>query len=538
MKTPKQTTWLALMLGGGLWMHGILQAQPAPDAKPDTTTVATATNAPLAEAAEQTNRNESASTNEPATSEQQRERGPLVSIGHDAELKAGETAEAVVVIGGSGKIDGKVRQAAVAVFGDLEVNGEVEQDAVAVFGNLIAGPNAKIHGETVAVGGKVEASPTAVIRGEPVSVDFPNWLKKWFVQCVLKLRPLAPQVGWVWGVAGVFFLLYLLIAAVFPTPVQACVSELTRRPASTFLFGLIAKLLLPLIMLILAATGVGLLVAPFIMAALMLGAILGKVALLEWLGFKIARQFGTASAPSAVVGLVIGSIILTILYMIPVLGLLTFMIASVWGLGAAVTAAFGGLKKEMPAKRVVPIQAASPVGAWPTQTASAEPFNATPSGATDFGPGATPAAEAATATATLPTAPPILPEVLSYPRAGFWERMGAGLLDFILVGILGGLTHFPPLGFLVALAYFAAMWTWKGTTIGGIVLGLKVVRADGGAVTFAAALVRALAAAFSIFVLFLGFLWIAWDGEKQGWHDKIAGTVVLRLPRGTPLVCL
>ncbi len=112
------------------------------------------------------------------------------------------------------------------------------------------------------------------------------------------------------------------------------------------------------------------------------------------------------------------------------------------------------------------------------------------------------------------------------------------MLDFILVGILGGLTHFPPLGFLVALTYFAAMWTWKGTTIGGIVLGLKVVRADGGAVTFAAALVRALAAAFSIFVLFLGFLWIAWDGEKQGWHDKIAGTVVLRLPRGTPLVCL
>jgi uncharacterized RDD family membrane protein YckC len=95
-----------------------------------------------------------------------------------------------------------------------------------------------------------------------------------------------------------------------------------------------------------------------------------------------------------------------------------------------------------------------------------------------------------------------------------------------------------PLGFLIALAYFTGMWAWKGTTIGGIVIGLKVVRVDGDPVTFAVALVRALAAAFSIVVLFLGFLWIAWDAERQGWHDKIAGTVVLKLPRGTPLVCL
>jgi len=56
--------------------------------------------------------------------------------------------------------------------------------------------------------------------------------------------------------------------------------------------------------------------------------------------------------------------------------------------------------------------------------------------------------------------------------------------------------------------------------------------------TFVVALVRALAAFFSAIVLFLGFLWIFWDEEKQSWHDKIAGTVVVRLPRGTPLVCL
>ena len=134
-------------------------------------------------------------------------------------------------------------------------------------------------------------------------------------------------------------------------------------------------------------------------------------------------------------------------------------------------------------------------------------------------------------------APAPLPDVLVYPKAGFWQRMAAGFLDLVLVGILSAFVHGPPLGFLVALAYFVGLWTWRGTTIGGIVLGLKVARIDGQPITLTVALVRALAGAFSILMLFLGILWIAWDKEKQGWHDKIAGTVVLRLPRGTPLVC-
>ena len=77
----------------------------------------------------------------------------------------------------------------------------------------------------------------------------------------------------------------------------------------------------------------------------------------------------------------------------------------------------------------------------------------------------------------------------------------------------------------------------KGTTIGRIVLKLKAVRLDGQPITFPVALVRGLAAAFSVVVFFLGFLWIAWDKEKQSWHDKIADTALVRLPRTQSLVC-
>jgi len=139
---------------------------------------------------------------------------------------------------------------------------------------------------------------------------------------------------------------------------------------------------------------------------------------------------------------------------------------------------------------------------------------------------------------TVSASPPVVSEVLTLPRANFWERMGAAFLDVILVSILGSFVGGPPLGYLVALAYFAGMWAWKGTTIGGIVLNLKVVRLDDQPVTFVVALVRGLASAFSVIVLFLGFFWMIWDREKQTWHDKIAGTVVVRQPRGMPLVCL
>jgi uncharacterized RDD family membrane protein YckC len=457
------------------------------------------------------------------------------------DLKEGETAEAVIVIGGSAKIHGKVRQAAVVVFGNLDVEGEVGDAAVAVLGDLKVGPNARIHHETVAVGGKADIDTNAKLGDPPVTVDFPDWVKTWFKQCFLKLRPLAPQVGWVWAIAGVVFLVYLVIAALFPRPIEISVSELSRRPATTFLIGLLTKILTPLVLVILAATGIGLIVVPFVIAALILCAVVGKVALLQWLGFKLGRHFGTEGLRNPLLALFLGTVILTIFYIVPVVGLLTFAITAVWGLGAGVTAAFGAFRKELPEKPVAPVAPAAPsapsfgagqgiaAGGMGGSPEFSEPSPASFSGAS--------ASEGGTATITAPAAAPlVMPETLSYPKAGFWERMAAGFLDFVLVGIVGALAH--PIWPLVALAYFTGLWAWKGTTIGGIVLGLKVVRLDGQPASFLVSLVRALAAAFSMIVLFLGFLWIAWDSEKQGWHDKIAGTVVLKLPRGTPLLML
>ncbi|HEX7617889.1 MAG TPA: RDD family protein, partial [Verrucomicrobiae bacterium] len=455
----------------------------------------------------------------------------------------------------------------VAVLGNVKLatNAIVHGDTVSVLGNIEMGPNTRVRGDVVAVGGAVERGEGSVVDGEVMGMPGFKWLGEWLEQCVFKLRPLAPQLGWLWTITGIMLAVYLLIAVAFPRPVQACVDEITRRPVTTVLMGLLTKILVPFVFLILVATGVGLFVVPFLVIALMCAGMIGKIALLQYFGQQIGRQFNLAVIQKPLMAFLLGWVILTLLYLVPVLGFIVYTLVGLWALGAVVLAMFSGRRREMPERTAAPPPGSSPPPAYgsaaafaagaPAPMTGVPPVNAgdAPAGTPDAAnhPPAPPlvATPIQTSMGSATVAPQALQELLSYPRAGFWERMGAAFLDIVVVGIIPGIAH-GPLGFLVlfvsgppvfliiALAYFAGLWAWKGTTIGGIVLKLHVVRCDGQPVTFLAALVRGLAAALSVIVLFLGFLWIAWDHDKQGWHDKIAGTIVVRLPRSLPLVCL
>jgi uncharacterized RDD family membrane protein YckC len=55
---------------------------------------------------------------------------------------------------------------------------------------------------------------------------------------------------------------------------------------------------------------------------------------------------------------------------------------------------------------------------------------------------------------------------------------------------------------------------------------------DGRSINFPIALVRALSAFLSAAAAFIGFFWAGWSADKQSWHDKIAGTYVVKLPKG------
>ena len=131
-----------------------------------------------------------------------------------------------------------------------------------------------------------------------------------------------------------------------------------------------------------------------------------------------------------------------------------------------------------------------------------------------------------------------------------WERLGAGLIDFLVVTLLASVTVRPVLSLflrhgaeeprrldvLLLLVYLAVMWAWKQTTIGNTVFHLRVQRVDGSRLTAGVAVLRTCALLLSLVPLGLGFWWIAWDQRRQAWHDKIVGTQVLKVPAGVQLL--
>lgn len=83
--------------------------------------------------------------------------------------------------------------------------------------------------------------------------------------------------------------------------------------------------------------------------------------------------------------------------------------------------------------------------------------------------------------------------------------------------------------FAAAFFYYFLFLTFKnGQTPGRMLLAIRVTKSNGKPVGPVDVIVRFISSLLSAFVFFLGFLWVAWDGKKQGWHDKIASTIVVK----------
>jgi uncharacterized RDD family membrane protein YckC len=84
-------------------------------------------------------------------------------------------------------------------------------------------------------------------------------------------------------------------------------------------------------------------------------------------------------------------------------------------------------------------------------------------------------------------------------------------------------------GALVGLLYFVGFWSLRGQTPGMIPFNMRIVMADDGSKPdWVRMLLRYVGLLIGIVVFFLGVIWAGFDRRKQGWHDKMAGTVVVR----------
>ncbi len=148
--------------------------------------------------------------------------------------------------------------------------------------------------------------------------------------------------------------------------------------------------------------------------------------------------------------------------------------------------------------------------------------------------------------------------------AGFWIRLVARLLDGLIVGLplaiifgvlalaFGGLAAgtsngdqntqnaaaavvsgifilFYLIAIAVSIGYWVYFWGTTGSTYGMRVLHLRVVDATtGGPIGIPRALVRWLMTIVNSWACYIGWIWVAFDARKQGWHDKVANSVVLQ----------
>jgi len=127
---------------------------------------------------------------------------------------------------------------------------------------------------------------------------------------------------------------------------------------------------------------------------------------------------------------------------------------------------------------------------------------------------------------------------------GFWQRLAAFLIDWLVVFVVYGPLVIVAFGSeyfslevprywdaatgLVIAVGTLLFWRYQGATPGKIAMAARIVDAQtGGSPRTARLVVRFFAYIVSALPLCLGFLWIAFDRRKQGWHDKIAGTVVI-----------
>lgn len=84
------------------------------------------------------------------------------------------------------------------------------------------------------------------------------------------------------------------------------------------------------------------------------------------------------------------------------------------------------------------------------------------------------------------------------------------------------------IGILIGILYFPFWWARDGQTLAMMPLGLRVVDARSGeTISLGRAFLRLIGLYISIQILFLGVLWTLVDGRRRGWHDLIAGTVVI-----------
>jgi hypothetical protein len=263
-------------------------------------------------------------------------------VGGNLTLEGGAEARDVAVVRGNLVVQGgaSVRDAAV-VLGKASFGGGASARAVsAVGGDVELGPGAEIEGDATSVGGRVIADPSAEIGGRSNAVRLPSVPGAvgavgghLFGGGSILVRLLEALVKFV-----VLFVLGLLVLSVFPRRLEAVTGAMVDSPAKSVLAGVVGSLALPVLLVLLAITVVGLLLWPVLILAVIAASVLGITALTYYVGRLLPLKDPRITP---VVQLAIGTALYAVVTAIPILDWIVSIAAWLFVIGAVIRSRFG-----------------------------------------------------------------------------------------------------------------------------------------------------------------------------------------------------
>ena len=151
----------------------------------------------------------------------------------------------------------------------------------------------RVGGDVTAVGGGVIRDPAATVGGNVQSIGgFTSGfdrLRPWIDHCLFYGRPLAlvPGIGWAWALAFIFLALYVFLALLFRDAVTRCAVTVETQPGMAFVAALLSILLIPIAMVLLCITVIGIAAIPFVLFGAFCVGLFGKAVMLAWIGRRV-----------------------------------------------------------------------------------------------------------------------------------------------------------------------------------------------------------------------------------------------------------
>lgn len=427
-----------------------------------------------------------------------------IVTGSSYKLAAGESTNgAVVLIGGTGEIDGTVNGDLVIIGSKAKVAGTVNGDLVTIGSNLTFISGAVANGDYVSVVSEVKGDQELTTNGERVTLNSYSPVvpvAKEALTNIVQLRPMSPFSIFGWTLALFMLLVRLVLALIFPKIFVGTEAIIRDRPGPSLLVGLAVILGGAVLSFLLAITVIGIIALPFLALALLILNIFGGAAVCYAIGKRITPQIATQKhAPY--LWIICGTVVIWVLYCIPVIGFVAAGVVSLLGIGTFAIYLVDRYRSNSSRPLLAPIV--------PGETQNS---------------------------ATVRSNPLALPSIearmgISAPKAQFLPRLFASIIDLIVLYALLSSLHLAHAIIPAWVLYRFGMFVWKSSTLGQIVLNLQVQKRDGSSLVadYSGALIRALSSLLSLIPLGLGFIWILFNRDLEAWHDKISETYVVQL---------